>query len=144
MTKISNIPYIIEFNSIGSEDIGYVTVAQYRDKVPFEIKRVYWTCHTPVDVMRGMHANKELEIILIAVAGKISVHTESINGIKIKFVLETPYSGLYIPVLHWRTITYSPDAIQLCLASMEFNESDYIRNYEDFKKNKDRHGSTPR
>ncbi len=72
----SDKPYLIEFNSIGSSDLGYISVAEEFSLVPFSIKRVYWTYYTPQNVMRGAHANIEKELVLVAVSGKIQVDTE--------------------------------------------------------------------
>lgn len=65
-------PHIITFQSIGSSELGYLSVAEQNKDVPFEIKRVYWTYYTPQNVERGGHANINKELVLIAVAGTIN------------------------------------------------------------------------
>lgn len=123
-------PQLIDFPKIGSRDIGYVSIAE---KLPFDIKRVYWTYYTPEDVARGGHAHYELEQILIAVSGTITVHTQTVTGEDNRFILTNPNQGLYIPKMCWRNLKYSHNAVQICLASQEYTEKDYIRNYETFK-----------
>lgn len=125
--------YLIDFNSIGSPVIGYISVGQEYENIPFSIKRVYWTYFTPQSVKRGGHANIDKELVLVAVAGKITVKTELLNGEQKTFVLDNPDKGLYMPKLCWHTMEYSHNAVQLVLASTVYSEEDYIRNYETYK-----------
>ena len=125
-------PYIIEFPKIGNSSQGYISVAE-KTTLPFEVKRIYWTYYTPERVERGGHAHYELQQILLAVAGKIIVTVEMPNGIKEEFILETPNKGLYIPKMAWRTMKYTHNAVQVCIASMAYSEADYIRDYDTFK-----------
>ncbi|WP_247653604.1 FdtA/QdtA family cupin domain-containing protein [Flavobacterium sp. CS20] len=125
-------PHIIELNSIGSSDLGYITIAEQQGNIPFEIKRIYWTYYTPNQVTRGHHAHKTLEQCIFAVSGQIEFELINKNGEKSKFLLDSPDQGLYIPPMHWRTIKFSHNAVLLCLASDLYNESDYIRNYNNF------------
>ena len=129
-----NIPRLIEFPSIGSSEFGYITVSESARNIPFDVKRVYWTYYTPQNVQRGHHAHKELQQVIFAVSGRIEVDLEDTRGTKSKFLLESPSIGLYIPRRIWRVIRFSHSAVLLCLASLAFEESDYIRTYEDFKK----------
>lgn len=123
---------LIEFEKIGSTQLGYITVAEQYDNVPFEIKRVYWTYYTPQDVIRGGHAHKNLEQVIFAVSGTIIFNTEDANGVKQTFTLEHPSIGLYIPKLVWRDIKFSHNAVLLCLASELYDETDYFRAYDDY------------
>ncbi len=131
--KNSQEPYFIEFLKIGSPALGYISVCE-KEGLLFTIKRIYWTYYTPEDVKRGGHAHFELEQILMAVSGRIRVKTELIDGQKNEFVLEKPNQGLFLPKLCWREMSYSHNSVQICLASLEYSEKDYIRDYEDFKK----------
>lgn len=112
--------------------LGYISVAQ-NSELPFEIKRVYWTYFTPDSVIRGHHAHYDLEQIIFATSGKIVFTLEGLDGITQEFTLDEPNMGLYIPKLYWRTIKFSHNAVLLCLASMEYGEADYIRDYQTFK-----------
>jgi hypothetical protein len=127
-------PYLINFKSIGSLEIGYLTVAEGGRNIPFEIKRVFWSYYTPQMVTRGRHAHYKLEQILVAVAGKIIVTNENLKGETTVHILENPNVGLYIPPMHWHVIQFSHNAVMMSLASIVYNETDYIRDYEEFKK----------
>lgn len=130
--KIS--PAYFEVTSIGDSASGFISVAEFPKTIPFEIKRVYWTYYTPQNVIRGFHAHKELQQLIFAVAGNISFYTEDRMGDKLEFHLSNPHIGLYLPPMIWREIKFSHNAVLLCLASLEFSEEDYIRDYEDFNK----------
>jgi dTDP-4-dehydrorhamnose 3,5-epimerase-like enzyme len=125
---------LIQFEKRGSSSLGYITVAE---KLPFQIKRVYWTYYAPHEVIRGHHAHKELEQIIFAVSGSISFELENLKGEKQSFLLDKPNTGLFIPRLHWRTMEFSHNAVLLCLASEEYDEDDYIRDYTAFQSLKD-------
>lgn len=124
-------PYLISLPKIGNPGIGYLSVAE---KLPFDIKRVYWTYHTPEDITRGGHSHNNLHQLLIAVSGTVTVFTELKSGESDRFVLDNPSKGLYIPPGCWRNMKYTHNAVQLCMASNQYDESDYIRSYEQFKK----------
>lgn len=124
--------YIIEFPKIGDSRLGYISVAE-NENLPFEVKRLYWTYYTPESVERGGHFHYELEQILIAMAGRITVVIETIAGKKHEYTLDTPNKGLYIPKNSWRTMKYSHNAVQLCIASCVYDERDYVRDYQTFK-----------
>lgn len=129
-----NIPQIIELDKIGNPNLGYITVAENSKKIPFEIKRVYWTYYTPNEIKRGGHAHKKLNQVIFAVAGTIIFTTENLNGNRETFTLDAPHKGLYIPEKIWRDIQFSHNAVLLCIASETFQEDDYIRDYKEFKK----------
>jgi hypothetical protein len=131
---MTNSPRFLKFNKIGSPDLGYISVAENFENIPFDIKRVYWTYFTPQDVTRGGHAHLELEQVIIAVSGIITFTTEDLQGNKSEFLLDRPDKGLYIPQKNWRDIKFSHNAVLLCLASEKYIEEDYIRNYETFLK----------
>ncbi|MCC6183016.1 MAG: WxcM-like domain-containing protein [Bacteroidia bacterium] len=127
------IPHIIKFPKIGDNTLGYITKAE-NSELPFQIKRVYWTYHTPKDVIRGHHSHKQLQQIIIATSGTIIIEIENILGYKQEFILDSPDIALYIPPNHWRKIKFYENTVLLCLASEEYDEKDYIRDYTEFKK----------
>lgn len=126
-------PHLIFFDKIGSPALGYITIAEEQQNVPFEIKRVYWTYYTPQDVVRGGHAHKKLQQMIFAVSGTITFNTEDLQGNKETFVLDHPSKGLYLPNLIWRDIHFTHSAVLLCLASEPYEEIDYFRDLEEFK-----------
>ena len=119
---------------IGNAELGYISVAEEVKNIPFSIKRVYWTYYTPQNVIRGGHAHRELEQLIVSVSGKIVFNVEDIESNKFNFVLDQPNLGLYLPPLTWRDIQFSHNAVLLCLSSDVFTEADYIRTYDEFKK----------
>lgn len=127
-----NTPTILRLNKIGDPSLGYISVVENNENIPFKIKRVYWTYFTPNHVKRGAHAHKELQQFIVAVSGIIEFVLIDSLGKKEKFVLDNPDIGLYIPNGYWREIKFSHNAVLLCLASEKYDEADYIRSYEDF------------
>lgn len=124
---------ILDFKSIGQPEIGYISVAEYSTNIDFDIKRVFWSYYTPHHITRGRHAHYKLYQVLIAVSGIIKIETETRAGEKQEFLLDSPDKGLYLPPHYWHTMKFSHNAVLLSLASMEYDESDYIRAYEQFK-----------
>lgn len=126
-------PSLVYFPKIGTPTLGYISVAEIEQLIPFEIKRVYWTYYTPNHVIRGNHAHIALQQVIIAVSGIIEITLEDATNEQYSFKLENPFTGLYIPPGFWRVIKFSHNAVLLCIASEKYNEADYIRDYETFK-----------
>lgn len=126
-------PGIINFEQKGNDKDGYLSIGSSFREVPFETKRVFWTYGTPDGITRGRHAHYETEMILIAVNGAIHISTITKEGKSFNFELDNPNKGLFLPKLCWHEMTYSPDAVQLVLASTFYDEADYIRSFEKFK-----------
>lgn len=115
-------------------DTGNITVVENNLTVPFDTKRVYYLYDIPGGETRGGHAHKELSQLLIAVSGSFNVVLDDGN-VKRTFVLNHPYQGLLIVPGIWRELTdFSSGAVCLVLASHRYDEDDYIRKYNDFKK----------
>lgn len=129
----NKIPHKINFPKIGNSSNGYISIAEKED-LPFIPKRIYWTYFTPESVERGGHAHINLEQILVAVSGIIKLKIETSDGEIFDFTLDNPDIGIFVPKKSWRTMKYSHNAVQMCIASIEYNEKDYIRDYEKFKK----------
>ena len=131
---MSEKPELISFPSMGALEIGYIAIAENFKNIPFEIKRVFWAYFTPDSVIRGRHAHYQTEMILIAVSGRIIVTTEMPGQQTEIHILEKPNQGIYLPKLCWHTMQYSHNAVQLVLTSTVYDEKDYIRDYNEFKK----------
>jgi dTDP-4-dehydrorhamnose 3,5-epimerase-like enzyme len=116
------------------DDRGQLVALEQCKDIPFDIKRVYYIYDTAEGVVRGHHAHKSLEQILICIHGSCKIKLD--NGHEQKIVpLEKPYEGLYVSNNMWREMyDFSPDAVLLVLASDFYNEADYIRNYDEFLK----------
>lgn len=116
------------------DDRGQLIALEEFNDIPFRIKRVYYMYDTAVGVVRGKHAHKSLEQILICIHGTCKIRLD--NGCEKKIVnLEKPYEGLYVANNMWREMyDFSPDAVLMVLASDVYDEKDYIRDYDEFLK----------
>lgn len=121
------------FQQHGDNRGQLVALEEFKD-IPFEIKRVYYMYDTGDSVRRGYHAHKSLEQILICIHGSCKILLD--NGEEKKVVsLEKPYEGLYVANDMWREMyDFSPDAVLMVLASEYYDETDYIRDYDEFLK----------
>jgi dTDP-4-dehydrorhamnose 3,5-epimerase-like enzyme len=130
--QFKDTPHLVHLNPMGSSSEGFITVAEIEKNIPFSIKRVYWTYYTPQNVMRGFHAHKQVREIIFAVSGAIKFKVETKAGSQEVFVLDEPHKGLYLPPGTWRELKFTHNAVLLCLASEWFEESEYIRDYNEF------------
>lgn len=104
-----------------------------KDVIPFNIKRVYYLYDVPSDSYRGGHAHLEQQSVIIALSGSFEVILDDGESRK-RIMLNKPTQGLFIPTNIWREIdNFSSGAVCLVLASTEYNENEYMRDYEDFK-----------
>lgn len=102
------------------------------DVLPYAIKRVYYLHDVPSGAYRGGHAHKECKELLIAVSGSFEVVLDD-GTTKERVMLNKPNQGLLIDVNIWRELeNFSSGAVCLVLASHEYDEEDYVRQYEDF------------
>ena len=116
------------------DDRGQLVALEELKNIPFDVKRVYYMWNTTEGVRRGFHAHKKLKQILIAIHGSCRIHLDNGNETE-EVLLDKPYEGLYIEGLIWREMyDFSEDAVLMVLASEYYDESDYIRNYEEFSK----------
>lgn len=111
---------------------GQLVALEEMKEIPFEVKRVYYMYDTVRDAVRGKHAHKALEQILICVHGSCKVRLDD-GKTKEIVVLDKPYEGLYIKNDIWREMfDFSDDAVLMVIASELYDESDYIRDYDTF------------
>ena len=103
-----------------------------KDTIPFEVKRVYYLYDIPTGSNRGGHAHIKQESFIVALSGSFDVVID--DGFKQqRIMLNKPDKGLYIPTGNWRVLdNFSSGAVCLVLASTEFDESEYIRDYKNF------------
>lgn len=122
---------LISFPVHGDYSGSLVALEKGKD-FPFEIKRVYYIWGTQKDVVRGHHAHKQLEQVVVCVSGSCDFILD--NGTKRETVhLDSPTQGLYLQNNIWREFTnFSPDCVVMVLASEHYTEADYIRNYDEF------------
>lgn len=100
--------------------------------LPFEIARVYYLYGMPAGAMRGAHGHRQLEQVMIAVAGSVDVELD--DGFRKRmFRLSRPDQGLYVTPMIWRSLgNFAAGTVCLVLASQRFDESDYFRDYDEF------------
>ena len=132
--KIRDQYRVLEFGEFG-DDRGNLVVAECGGiDVPFEVKRVFYIYGSDPTVIRGRHANRKTEFVLINVAGSSKVR---ITDGKEEFVVELdkPMMGVYIPKMVWKDMyDFSKDSVLLVLASTHYDGSEYIRNYDEYIK----------
>lgn len=126
---------VIELDKHHREE-GNITVVENGKTIPFEVRRTYYLYDVPGGEARGGHAHKELSQLVVAAGGSFNVTVDDGN-VKRTFSLNRPYQGLYIVPGMWRELdNFSSGSVCLVLASMPYDEVDYIRDYEEFLKYK--------
>lgn len=125
-------PTIIELPKF-TDPRGNLSFLENENQIPFNVARSYWIYDVPGGETRGGHAFKENEEFIIALSGAFDVVLD--NGKeKLKFQLNRSYYGLYVPKGWWREMeNFSTNSVAFVLSSIQYDENDYIRNYEEFK-----------
>lgn len=126
---------IISFPQKGDER-GHLVVCEGSGiDIPFDIKRVFYIYGSDKEVIRGQHANKKTEFVLINVAGTSKVRVKDGKGNEVVYELNRPHMGVYLPKMVWKDMyDFSADSVLLCLASEHYLPEEYIRDYNEFKK----------
>jgi hypothetical protein len=128
--KIINLPKIVDPR-------GNLSFFENCMQIPFNINRTYWIYDVPGGEKRGGHAFKESQEFIIALSGSFDIVLNDGEQEK-KFSLNRSYYGLYVPNLLWRRLeNFSTNSLALIVSSIGYNEKDYIRNFDEFKKAKD-------
>ena len=114
---------------------GNLTFLENLKQTPFEIKRVFWTYDVPGGEIRGGHAFHEQQEIVVALSGSFDIVVKDKNGEERVYHLNRSYKGLYLPAKTWRYMgNFSTNSLSLHISSEDFSETDYIRDYELFRK----------
>lgn len=125
---------ILEFPQHGDKR-GWLVAIEENQDIPFAIRRIFYIYGSDDSVVRGQHANRRSEFVLINVRGSCRVRTVETNGEIREFVLEKPHTGIYIPRMVWKDMYgFSSDSILLCLASEHYDGEEYIRDFDAFRK----------
>jgi dTDP-4-dehydrorhamnose 3,5-epimerase-like enzyme len=123
---------MLEFPQRGDER-GHLVIVEGEQDIPFAIKRVFYIYGSDNDVVRGQHANRETEFVLINVAGTSNVKVKDGEGNEAIYCLNRPHTGIYLPTMVWKDMyDFSEDSVLLVLASEHYDASEYIRNYDEF------------
>ena len=124
-TRIIQLPKI-------ADPRGNLSIIEQIKQIPFEIKRVHWVYDVPGGFDRGGHAYFETEEFIVALSGSFDVVVDD-GEKKETFQLNRSYFGLYVPKGMWRTMTnFSTNSLALVLSSTEYNEKDYISDYNEY------------
>jgi len=124
---------ILNFKDLGDER-GKLVVIEGNESIPFDIKRVFYIYGSDATVVRGQHANRESEFVLINVAGTSKVR---ITDGSEEFIVELnkPMMGVYIPKMIWKDMyDFSTDSVLLVLANTHYDGKEYIRDYNEYLK----------
>lgn len=111
---------------------GNLTFIEEENHIPFKIKRVYWIYDVPGGQVRGGHAFKEQQELIVALSGSFDVVIDD-GQQKQTFSLNRSYYGLFIPTGLWREMNnFSTNSLAMVLSSTFYNEDDYIRDFKDY------------
>jgi dTDP-4-dehydrorhamnose 3,5-epimerase-like enzyme len=132
---VSDMPKLINLPKI-QDPRGNLSFFEYPGQLPFKLARTYWIYDVPGGEVRGGHAFKEQQEFIIALSGSFDVVLH--DGIKeFKHTLNRSYSGLHIPKMYWRSLeNFSTNALALIVSDKAYEPSDYIRDFQEFKKSK--------
>ena len=134
MENITKQAQMLEFSERGDER-GYLVVVEGNMDIPFDIKRIFYIYGSDPDVVRGQHANRKTEFVLINVAGTSQVRVRDGKGNETLYSLNRPHTGIYLPNMVWKDmLNFSEDSVLLVLASEHYDAEEYIRDYDEFVK----------
>lgn len=123
---------VLDFKEYGDERGNLVVAEGGGMDIPFDIKRVFYMYGSDPDIVRGQHANRYTEFVMINVSGSSKVLVDDGKN-KTVIELNKPRQGLYLGKMIWKDMyDFSSDSVLLVLASEHYQEDEYIRNYEDF------------
>ena len=124
--------HIVELDRHHSARKGDICVVENGQTVPFDTKRLYYLYDVPGGVSRGGHAHKGLYQLIFAASGSFTVTLDD-GSTKRSYTLNRPYKGLLVKPGIWRELDdFSSGSVCLVLASEKYDESDYIRTYDEF------------
>lgn len=125
----------VKFPTRGDERGRLIVQEGGGDLVPFEIKRTFFIFDTTPGIVRGNHAHHKNRQMLICTSGACTIDCEMPDGTKTSHRLDWPDKGLLVEGMVWHQMKeFSKDAVLLVLASEHYDESDYIRSYDEFLK----------
>lgn len=125
---------MLQFRNLGDER-GRLVVVEGGQDIPFEIKRVFYIYGSDPVVVRGKHANRRSEFILINVAGSSKVRVIDRSGNEMVISLNHPHTGIYLPAMVWKDMyDFSPDSVLLVLSSEHYDPNEYIRDFDEFRR----------
>jgi oxalate decarboxylase/phosphoglucose isomerase-like protein (cupin superfamily) len=125
------IPGIIQLPKI-SDPRGNLSFIEEDTHLPFKIRRVYWIYDVPGGEHRGGHAFRETAELIVALSGSFDVVLND-GSKEYRFSLNRSYYGVFVPKMIWRIMeNFSTNSLALIIASTDYSEEDYIRDFEEF------------
>ena len=122
---------LLNFKDLGDER-GKLVVVEGEKDIPFEIKRVFYIYGSDSNVIRGCHANKNSEFVLVNVAGSSKVKITNGKGVSV-VELNKPMDGVYLPKMIWKEMyDFSPDSVLLVITNTHYDGKEYIRDYDEY------------
>lgn len=132
--NVLNMVQMLEFDQKGDER-GHMVIVEGMKDIPFDIARIFYIYGSDSNVIRGQHANRNSEFVLINVAGKSKVKVLDGKGNEMVYSLNRPCTGVYLPKMVWKDMyDFSEDSVLLCLSSEHYDSTEYIRDYDEFVK----------
>ncbi len=131
MELVYQAPRFIEIPGNVSES-GTVHFWEDAGLFPNGILRCFWISNVKAGESRGNHAHWQESQVIVALAGKVEVKSEGVDGSKAEFTLDNPGKGIFVPPLNWIEIRFSEDAVLLGLGDLVFREEDFIRDKDYF------------
>lgn len=113
---------------------GNLSFIEENNHIPFSVRRVFWIYDVPGGVRRGAHAYRETEEFIVALSGSFDVILDDGMGNVTTYHLNRSYYGIHVPKMKWRMMdNFSTNSLALVLSSTEYDEADYIFDYEEYK-----------
>ena len=124
---------LLDFATKGDARGSLVALESHKN-IPFDIKRVYYIFDTEAGVVRGLHAHKELQQVMMCLKGSCRIVLDD-GSIREQVILDCPDKGLLIDTMIWHEMhDFSHDCVLLVLADDYYDEQDYLRDYDEFLK----------
>ena len=132
--KLSEQYKIIKFRDLGDERGNLVVIEGDGMDIPFDIKRVFYIYGSDATVVRGQHANRESEFLMVNVSGTSKVRVT--NGSEEEIIeLNEPGMGLYLPKMLWKDMyDFSADSVLVVMSNKHYDGNEYIRDYDEYLK----------
>ena len=124
--------YKFKLDVRGVKEQGFLVPLEYENNLPINVNRIFYIYNVPKNSKRGAHAYKNTKQVLICISG--SINRSCFDGKnKTEYELNSPDQELYMSPNIWReTYNHSSNAVVLVLSSLEYDENDYIRDYDEF------------
>lgn len=123
----------INFKEMG-DDRGFLVAMEGGNQIPFDIKRVFYVYGSEGDVIRGCHANRNTQFVLISVNGSCAITVKDAKTEKYtEVILDSPTKGLYLNRMVWKEMhNFSTDAVLLVLCSEYYDKNEYIHDFDEY------------